>query len=174
MGEGRVVTTDEGHLLVVQQPIDQNQLQEAIFQVKLERFQKFPSEEKEALKILLHNWAGHLATKINYDLKAGTSYGFEGPQHLNGSFGNSTGTPGYDSDILTVNTNQIYDHLSEKGISVKYGREIMEEYKKSVASASEVAQGGGKLKRRMKKSKRSKRKGKYNKKSKRTKKQRKR
>ena len=171
MGEGRVVTTDEGHLLVVQQPIDHNELQEAIFQVKLDRLKSMDGEEEAALKILLHNWAGHLATKINYDLKAGTSYGFEGPQHLNGSFGNSTGTPGYDSDILTVNTNQIYDHLSGKGISVKYGREIMEEYKKSVASASEVAQGGGKLKRRMKKSKRSKRKGKSKKKSKRTKKQ---
>ena len=168
MGEGLVVRTEEGRLLVVQEPIDHKELQEAIFQVKLDRLKSMDGEEEAALKILLHNWAGHLAAKINYDLQAGTSYGFEGPQHLNGSFGNSTGTQGYDSDILTVKTNEIYDHLSEKGIEVKYGKEIIKEYERATSSAGRGdqgglgeggggGQGGGKLKRRMKKSKRSKR-----------------
>jgi len=173
MGDGRVVATDEGRLLVVQEPIDQNSLQEAIFEVKLDHLIRF-GEENKALKILLHNWAGHLATKINYDLQAGTMHGFEGQQHLNSSFGDSTGTKGYDSDILTVGSHDIYEYLKGKDIPVKRGKDIMNEYKRSVASGSGGGQGGGKLKRRMKESKRSKRKGKSKKKSKRTKKQRKR
>ena len=74
MGEG-YVTERGGHEIILQEPIDHKELQEAIFQVKLDLFKRYGGEEK-ALKILLHNWAWHLATKINSDLQEGTYHGF--------------------------------------------------------------------------------------------------
>ena len=128
MGEGYVTERDR-HEIVVQEPIDHKELQEAIFRIKLDHLIRYGREE-EALKILLHNWAGHLATKINYDLQAGTIYGFEGPQYLEGSFGNSTRTSGYDSDVLRVNAYDISEYLKGKGIPVKRGREITDEHRR--------------------------------------------
>ena len=187
------VTERGGHEIVVQEPIDHKELKEAILNVKNARFERNAGEKEDAFKILLDNWANDLATDINRKLKSGTMQGFMGSQFLRTPYS-------LQAESLRVDTSDISEYLKRKGIPVKMGIEIMDEHRRMLQARERLGvakelqgshglsrdiqdmiaghmsvrgagQGGGKLKRRMKKSKRSKRKGKSKKKSKRTKKQ---